>query len=112
MPRARNIGSFRDRITLQSSAGTSDGMGGETQVFSTAYETWADVQELRGDRELRFGQLAYNTAYEIKVRYRNGDANEPSTAYRVIYRGQTLTIHSIIEKHESYVVLLAYSTDK
>lgn len=112
MPRSRNIGSFRDRITFESSTGTADGMGGFTQSFSTAFETWADVQELRGTRELRFGQLAYNTAYEVKVRYRNGDSNEPSTAYRILYRGEYLTVHSIIAKHESYITLLAYSTDK
>ena len=113
MPKARNIGSFRDRITFQSQAGTSDGMGGFIDNdWSDVYSCWADVQEMRGDRELRFGQINFNQAFEVKVRYRNGDANEPSTAYRIVWNGVNLTVHSILEKHESYIKILAYTSGK
>lgn len=112
MPRARNIGSLRDRITFQVQNKTATDIGGFTFTWEDVFTTWADVQEARGDRELRFGQLAFNTMYEIKVRYRNGDADQPLTSYRIVYKGQNLTIHSIIEKHESYIKLMAYSTDK
>ncbi|MGB0978548.1 MAG: phage head closure protein [Croceimicrobium sp.] len=111
MPKARNIGTFRDRITFQSQDSTPDGIGGfNVSGYSDVFSTWADVQEMRGNREMRFGQLNYNTAFEIKCRYRNGGTNEPSTDYRIVWNGKNLIIHAIIEKHESYIKLIAYTT--
>lgn len=112
MPRSVNISRMRDRIDFQEATKTSDGMGGFTTSYATAFSTWADVQEVKGNREMRFGQIAYNTPYEITIRFRNGDADEPLHKYRIVYNSQNLTIHSIIEKHESIIKILAYSTDK
>lgn len=112
MPKPVSISKMRDRITFEQSTGTSDGMGGATITWSTYLETWADVQEARGNRELRFGQIAYNIPYEITLRFRNGDSLEPLNSFRILYNGTYLTIHSIIDKHESIIKILAYSTTK
>lgn len=112
MPRSVNIARMRDRITFEEATKTPDGIGGFTLAWATAFSTWADVQEVRGNREMRFGQIAYNIPYEITLRFRNGDTSEPLNKYRILYNGEYLTIHSIIDKHESTIKILAYSTTR
>ena len=51
MPRARNIGALRDRITFQVQNKTATDIGGFTFTWEDVFSTWADVQEARGDRE-------------------------------------------------------------
>jgi len=110
MPKPISISKMRDRITFEVASKTSDGMGGNTITWATEFSTWANVQEMKGNREMRFGQINYNTPYEITLRYRNGDSSEPLTKYRILFEGTYLTVHSIIEKHESTIKILAYST--
>lgn len=111
MPKSVNIGRMRDRLEFQAEVKTSDNMGGFTSTYETEFSTWANVKETRGDRELRTGQLAYNRAYEILARYRNGDSNEPLYKYRIVYNSMNLTIHTILTNDESTVKIIAYSTD-
>ncbi len=110
MPKSVNIGKMRDRIRFDIQTKTADGQGGFTTTYAEEFTAWGSVRETGGDREMRTNQLAYNVAYEIIARYRNGDSAEPLNKYRIVYNGLNLTIHTILTNDESTVKIIAYST--
>jgi len=112
MPKGINIGSFRDRVSFETASAVSDGQGGQILTWSQEFASYAEVIEMSGDRAERFGQVNYNRAFKIRLRFRNEDTTNYETNYRIIYQGLVLTIHRILSNNESIVEILAYTTGK
>lgn len=107
MSYAKTIGNKRQRITFQVNTPLADGAGGWIENWATYYSTWADVRYLSASRKLEENQVALDAVAEITVRWRSDKTITKSL--RIIYRGRTLMIHSIIniDERKREIVLMA-----
>ena len=106
-------GKLRDRLTIQQSTPTPDGMGGESVVWSTLATVWGSViPNLARAREamaVSGGQVQADTLYDVRIRYRNGVA----ATMRIVWRGNTLEIESVMDpdQHKRELVLMCVAKD-
>jgi SPP1 family predicted phage head-tail adaptor len=87
-----NPGDFDQRITIQNVTESVDTFGQRVQSFSTLAVVWAKVEEKRGAEGEQSNQIVATRMVEFLIRYRAG-LNE---RMRVVYRGNTYMIESII----------------
>ena len=66
-----NVGSLKDRVTLQFTSTTDDGMGGTIPADTNLFTTWADIKPLSAKRLLSLDRTVQNTTHEITFRWRN-----------------------------------------
>jgi len=67
-----NIGTLRERFTLEQPVRTADGGGGASVTWETVTDLWAAVRTITGDERLRHDQLAGRLTHEVWIRYRTG----------------------------------------
>jgi len=67
-----NIGTLRERFTLEQPVRTADGGGGASVTWETVTDLWAAVRPITGDERLRHDQLAGRLTHEVWIRYRTG----------------------------------------
>jgi SPP1 family predicted phage head-tail adaptor len=67
-----NIGSLRERLTLEQPVRTPDGGGGASVAWETVTELWAHLRPISGDERLRHDQLAGRLTHEVWIRHRTG----------------------------------------
>ncbi len=91
-----NPGDFDQRITIQNVTESVDTFGQRVQSFSTLAVVWAKVEEKRGAEGEQSNQIVATRMVEFLIRYRAG-LNE---RMRVVYRGNTYMIESIISGDE------------
>ncbi len=91
-----NPGDFDQRITIQNVTESVDTFGQRVQSFSTLAVVWAKVEEKRGMEGEQSNQIVATRMVEFLIRYRAG-LNE---RMRVVYRGNTYMIESIISGDE------------
>lgn len=90
------IGSMKQRITLQQEAQMADGAGGYAVSWTDVATVWAEVDPVNG-REVRFARrLEARLTHVISLRYR-GDI---SPAMRVSYDGRLFNIRAIVNLDE------------
>jgi len=87
-----NPGDFDQRITIQGVSESVDTFGQRVQTFSTLAVVWAKVEEKRGSEGEDSNQIVATRMVEFLIRYRAG-LNE---RMRIVYRGNTYMIESII----------------
>ncbi len=66
-----NVGSLNDRVTLQFTSTTDDGMGGTIPADTNLFTTWAEIKPLNAKRLLSLDRAVQNTTHEITFRWRN-----------------------------------------
>ena len=67
-----NIGTLRERLTLEQPVRTPDGGGGASVVWELVTELWARVRPISGEERLVHDQLAGRLTHEVWVRHRPG----------------------------------------
>jgi SPP1 family predicted phage head-tail adaptor len=67
-----NIGSLRDRLTLEQPVRTPDGGGGASLAWQPVADLWAHVRPVSGDERLRHDQLAGRLTHAVWIRHRSG----------------------------------------
>jgi len=66
-----NVGSLNDRVALQFTSTTNDGMGGTIPADTNLFTTWAEIKPLNAKRLLSLDRSVQNTTHEITFRWRN-----------------------------------------
>lgn len=67
-----NIGSYRERFTLEQPVRAPDGGGGATITWEPVTELWAFARPITGDERLAHDQLSGRLTHEVWIRYRAG----------------------------------------
>jgi SPP1 family predicted phage head-tail adaptor len=75
-----NIGSLRDRLTLEQPVRAPDGGGGASVAWQPVAELWAHARPITGDERLRHDQVAGRLTHRVTIRRRDGVA--PAMRFR------------------------------
>ena len=75
-----NIGSLRERLTLEQPVRTPDGGGGASVTWQPVTELWAHVRPISGDERLEHDQVAGRLTHQVWIRHRAGVA--PAMRFR------------------------------
>jgi SPP1 family predicted phage head-tail adaptor len=67
-----NIGSLRERLTLEQPVRTPDGGGGASISWQPVAELWAHVRPVTGDERLDHDQVAGRLTHRVWIRDRPG----------------------------------------
>jgi SPP1 family predicted phage head-tail adaptor len=67
-----NIGSLRDRLTLEQPVRAADGGGGASVTWESVADLWAHVRPISGDERLAHDQIAGRLTHQVWVRHRTG----------------------------------------
>ena len=67
-----NIGSLRERLTLEQPIRTPDGGGGASVTWQPVTELWAHVRPISGDERLEHDQVAGRLTHQVWIRHRAG----------------------------------------
>jgi SPP1 family predicted phage head-tail adaptor len=84
-----NIGSLRDRLTLEQPVRTPDGGGGASIAWQPVADLWARVRPISGDERLAHDQVASRVTHHVWLRHRPGVA--PAMRFR-----QGMRIYAIV----------------
>ena len=63
------IGGMRHRVEIQSSAGSTDSMGGRANSFTTTDTVWANISEKSGRESLSRGKITDTATHTMTCRY-------------------------------------------
>jgi SPP1 family predicted phage head-tail adaptor len=67
-----NIGSLRERLTLEQPVRTPDGGGGASVAWEAVAELWAHVRPLAGEERLDHDQVSARLTHAVWIRHRAG----------------------------------------
>jgi len=67
-----NIGTLRDRLTLEQPVRTPDGGGGAAVTWQPITDVWAHVRPINGDERLSHDQIAGRLTHKVWLRHRPG----------------------------------------
>jgi SPP1 family predicted phage head-tail adaptor len=67
-----NIGTLRERLTLEQPVRTPDGGGGASVAWEPVTELWAHVRPISGEERLIHDQRAGRLTHTVWVRHRPG----------------------------------------
>ena len=91
-----NAGILRDRVTVQQATENRNSLGESILSYSTFAEVSASVQGVSAREFLLAGQQQVEVSHRVKMRYLTGLTPQ----MRLLWRGRTLEIISILE-HEN-----------
>lgn len=91
-----NAGTLRDRVTVQQATENRNRLGESISEWATFTEVWASVQGVSAREFLLAGQQQVEVSHRVKMRYLNGLTPQ----MRLLWRGRTLEVISILE-HEN-----------
>ena len=97
-----NVGSLSDRVTLQFTSTTDDGMGGTIPANTNLFTTWADIKPLSAKRLLSIDRTVQNTTHEITFRWRNDLISYSyvrdtlDNGIRLIHSGKNYIVNTVI----------------
>jgi len=97
-----NVGSLSDRVTLQFTSTTDDGMGGTIPANTNLFTTWADIKPLSAKRLLSIDRTVQNTTHEITFRWRNDLISYSyvratlDNGIRLIHSGNNYIVNTVI----------------
>lgn len=89
-------GLFRDRVTFERMASTTDDFGNVSGAWSVLASRSADLRERTGKEEIQGGVLADVAVATMRVR-KDATTEAVTAADRVVARGITWAIRSIIQ---------------
>jgi len=67
-----NIGSLRDRLTLEQLVRAPDGGGGASVTWQPVADLWAHVRPISGDERLAHDQVVGRLTHQVWIRHRTG----------------------------------------
>lgn len=87
-------GDLRERITVQAYTETKNSLGEMVPVYDQTFaEVWASVQGVTAREFLLAGQQQTEISHRIRMRYLTGLTQR----MRIVWRGRTMEIVSILE---------------
>lgn len=101
-----DLGNMKDRVTFRTATVTKNS-GGNVGSYADVLTTWAEVKEIDQTRALQFGLVDSYKNFEINIRYRSDIAIKREML--ALYKGITLTIHSVIEDRQKSFKIIAYT---
>lgn len=115
----RGVGRLRDVVWLAECQGdtrqTGGGYDGGSNVIVA--KVWASIKPMSGNRELEAFDIKTKYPYKITIRSNNaltGAVNPLNESYLIVlYSGQVVTIHSIVNKAyhgKTYLEILGYAS--
>lgn len=89
-------GQLRERLAIQSYTAASDGMGGETQAWSTVATVWGRVRMVNGQEQYTAAseQVQGTISHKVNLRAKAGGVTL-SIRHRLEWNGRALQIVSI-----------------
>lgn len=102
-------GQLRERIAIQSYTAASDGMGGETQSWSTVATVWGRVRMVNGQEQFTAAneRIQGTVSHKVNLREKAGGVTL-TIRHRLLWLGRTLEIVSIGDmegRHREQVVM-------
>jgi len=97
-----NVGLLTDRVTLQFTSTTDDGMGGTIPADTNLFTTWADIKPLSAKRLLSLDRTVQNTTHEITFRWRDDLISYSyvrstlDNGIRLIHSGNNYIVNTVI----------------
>jgi len=91
---AIEAGLLRERITVQRSAESRNRLGESILEWATFLDTWASVQGVSAREYFLAGHQRSEISHKIRTRYITGLTSK----MRILWRGRTLEIISILEQ--------------
>jgi len=95
------LGSLRERVTLQSLVRTGDDLGGAALTWSDAETVWAEIAARGGSLEAALDGAAARTAYRVRIRA----PSAVSSGWRVVWGGRVLRILAVANGDPGALVL-------
>jgi len=95
-----DAGTLRERITIKQATETRSRLDEVLLDYSTTFATvWASVQGVTSREYLMAGQQQVDISHRVKIRYLDGLTQQ----MRVVWRGRTLEIVSLLEQENRSV---------
>lgn len=91
-----NVGNFRNKITIQSTAQAADAYGALVDTWGTFATWWASVEPLNGREYVEAGKVNAEVTTRIKGRYISGVL----PAMRAMFGTRVFSIVSVININE------------
>lgn len=95
-----NIGKLSSRVTLQSPTETKSRSGEVTLTWTDYGTVWASVDGLSSRDIMQAQQANVIATHKIRIRYRSDVTHE----HRLIWRGRTMEIASVVDRDSSTVL--------
>lgn len=86
-------GKLRERITVEQAAETRNSLGETVLSWTTFAERWASVEGVSSREALELGRVEVSISHRVRLRYLDGMTHN----MRIIWRGRTLEIVSLLE---------------
>lgn len=103
------VGTLRDRITVRTPVIEDTELNGQEITDWVEYDTWANVEPMKGIRVLEYLKLLERVPYVITMRAR---VTEPTAQCRVTWKTKDLKVHSVTGKSKGqFIELVAYSEE-
>jgi SPP1 family predicted phage head-tail adaptor len=88
-------GELRERVTIQVSAESRNNLGEATLTWTDFTTRWASVEGVSVREALLNGQQDTNLTHRVRMRYVDGLTQN----MRLIWRGRTLEVISLLERN-------------
>lgn len=88
-----NIGSLRERVTVQTSTGATNALGETVLTWSDSSTVWASVEGVSSRELLLAGQQQVEITHRVRMRF----LPTLTTQHRLSWRNRTLEIISLLE---------------
>lgn len=107
-----NPGKLDRRIVFGNMTSTGSNDPDDALVFTTVLETWAQVRESNGRRQLESGEQVISSGTVFITRYRRDFT--PDKAMRILYQGRYYTIHSFrdVDDRRRFMEYITRVTDE
>jgi head-tail adaptor len=103
------VGTLRDRITVRTPVIEATELNGQEITDWDEYDTWADVETMKGLRAIEYLRIIEKVPYVITMRSR---ITEPTPLCRITWKTKDLKIHSVSGKSKGqFIEVVAYSEE-
>ena len=97
----------RKQIRLEQWTTTKDGNKNNVEAITKTLDTWAEIEELGGDRSSLNGKTQLTNMYRFRFRYASIDPIDITGNWRIIYDRRYFKVHNIKKENQKrfyYVV--------
>ena len=88
-----DAGKLRERVTVQQASESRNALGETVLSWATFAERWASVEGVSSRELLQYGQQQIEVSHRVRMRWLSG----LTQSMRIVWRGRTLEIVSLLE---------------
>jgi len=101
-------GRLRQRVIVESAAGSADGAGGETIAWDTLATLWARIEPDGAAETIVAGHLSGVVTHIITMRFRDDIAG----GMRIVYRGRIFRLLAVFDPDETRRFIVAKAEEE